>query len=29
MVPPLLTFERLVSYSMIEFLRKQGGKTQG
>jgi hypothetical protein len=27
-IPPLLTFERLVSYSMIEFLRKQGGKTK-
>lgn len=25
-IPPLLTFERLVSYSMVEFLRKQHGK---
>lgn len=25
-IPPLLTFERLVSYSMVEFLRKQGSK---
>jgi hypothetical protein len=25
-IPPLLTFERLVSYSMVEFLRKEGGK---
>lgn len=24
-IPPLLTFERLVSYSMVEFLRKQHG----
>jgi len=25
-IPPLLTFERLVSYSMVEFLRKQQGE---
>lgn len=25
-IPPLLTFERLVSYSMVEFLRKQHGR---
>jgi len=25
-IPPLLTFERLVSYAMVEFLRKQHGK---
>jgi hypothetical protein len=24
-IPPLLTFERLISYSMVEFLRKQQG----
>ena len=27
-IPPLLTFERLVSYSMVEFLRKQGKKSK-
>lgn len=27
-IMPLLTFERLVSYSMVEFLRKQGKKTK-
>jgi len=27
-IPPLLTFERLVSYSMVEFLRKRGGKSK-
>lgn len=27
-IPPLLTFERLVSYSMVEFLRKQDGNTK-
>jgi hypothetical protein len=26
-IPPLLTFERLVSSSMVEFLRRQGSKT--
>ncbi len=28
-IPPLLTFERLVSYSMVDFLRTQQGGTQG
>jgi len=27
LIPPLLTFERLVSYSMVEFLRKQRKET--
>ncbi len=28
-IPPLLTFERLVSYSMVEFLRKQQEHSKG
>lgn len=28
-IPPLLTFERLVSYSMVDFLRTQQGGMQG
>jgi hypothetical protein len=27
-IPSLLTFERLVSYSMVEFLRKQDKKNK-